>query len=149
MAACSQRGQGAFPDAIGPGAKRLEYRAELRNRGAEAATVRGWRWWVTDSWERSYCYLPLESQTELLRVGEERKQIPLEEGEEGEAFCVPAGSFATLRFEGCSSSFGAIRKAGPRGAHRGSRRPSAECVTTSRRGKSRLPRGRPWDSWRL
>jgi hypothetical protein len=33
-------------------------------------------------------------------VGEERKGRPLEEGEEGEAFIVPSGGFATLRFEG-------------------------------------------------
>ena len=40
---------------------------------------------------------------ELTRVGEERKERPLEEGEEGEAFTVPVGGFATLSFEGLSS----------------------------------------------
>lgn len=104
-----------FPDASGPGALRLEYRAELRNRGTEAATVRGWRWLVTDLWERSYCYLPLESQMELLRVGEERKQTLLEEGEEGKAFCVPAGSFATLRFEGLFVVLRGDQEGGPEG----------------------------------
>ncbi|HEX5699518.1 MAG TPA: hypothetical protein VFX77_02640, partial [Rubrobacter sp.] len=85
---------------VGTGALRLEYRAELRNRGAEEATVRAWRWCVADAWDRSYYYLPLEIRMELARVGEERKERRLEEGEEGEAFTMPAGGFAPLRFEG-------------------------------------------------
>lgn len=107
-------------DIVSPGALRLDYRAELRNRGAEGATVRAWRWWVADAWDRSYHYLPLESRMELTRVGEERKWRPLEEGEEGEAYTVPAGGFATLSFEGLSS----LRRASggrARGVHTGVR----------------------------
>ena len=65
-----------FADVVGAGALRLEYRAELRNRGEEDATVRAWRWWVASTWDRSYHYLPLESRIELARVGEERKGLP-------------------------------------------------------------------------
>jgi hypothetical protein len=73
---------------------------------------------------------------ELTRVGEERKERPLEEGE---AFTVPAGGFATLSFEGLFVVAKGVGRAGPRGAHRGSRRPSAERATTPRRGGA--PRG--------
>jgi hypothetical protein len=104
-----------FPDAVGSGALRLEYWAELRNLGAGAATVRAWRWWVADAWERSYYYLPLESEMELVRVGEKPTERSVEEGEEGEAFCVPADSFATLRFEGLFLVFLGEREGGPEG----------------------------------
>jgi hypothetical protein len=89
-----------FPDFVGPGALRLEWRAQLRNRGAHAATVRNLRWWPRDEWERSFYYWYLESIMELVRVGEEGLGKPMEEGEEGDVFTIPAGSFATLRFEG-------------------------------------------------
>lgn len=92
--------QNSFPDLVGPGALRLAWRAELRNRGSETVTVRNWSWWPRDEWERSHYYWSLESATELVRVGEEEVGKPLEEGEEGDAFAIPAGSFATLRFEG-------------------------------------------------
>lgn len=104
-----------FPEAVGPGAIRLEYRAELRNRGAEPATVRAWRWSVNDAWQRSYYYLPLESGMELVRVGEKPTKRSVEEGEEGEAFCVSAGSFATLRFEGLFLVLPSEREGGPEG----------------------------------
>ena len=104
-----------FPDVVGPGALRLEYRAELRNRGAKDATVRSWRWGVADAWERSYHYLPLESRMELVRVGEERKEKHLEEGEAGEAFTVPAGGFATLHFVGLFVVSKGEREGGPEG----------------------------------
>ena len=97
-----------------------------------------------DAWDRSHHYLPPESRMELTRVGEERKERPLEEGEEGEAFTVPVGGFATLSFEGLSSLRRASGRAGPRGAHRGSRRPSAERATTPRLGRSPSGTGRPW-----
>ena len=104
-----------FPDVVGPGTLRLEYRAELRNRGAKDATVRSWRWEVADAWERSYYYLPLESRMELVRVGEEPKGRPLEEGEAGEAFTVPAGGFATLHFVGLFVVSKGEREGGPEG----------------------------------
>ena len=71
--------------------------------------------------------------------GEERKERPLEEGEEGEVFTVPAGGFATLSFEGLFVVAKGVGRAGPRGARRGSSRPSAERATTPRRGEA--PRG--------
>ena len=74
--------------------------------------MRAWRWWVADAWDRSYHYLPLESLMELARMGEERKGRPLEEGE---AFTVPAGGEAALRFEGLFVVLKGEREGGPEG----------------------------------
>ncbi len=105
----------SFPDFVGPGALRLAWRAELRNRGSETVTVRNWSWWPRDEWERSHYYWCLESATDLVRVGEEEMGKPLEEGEEGDAFAIPAGSFATLRFEGLFMVLPGDREGGPEG----------------------------------
>ncbi len=105
----------SFPDFVGPGALRLTWRAELRNRGSETVTVRNWCWWPRDEWERSHYYWSVESATELVRVGEEEVGKPLEEGEEGDAFAIPAGSFATLRFEGLFMVLPGEREGGPEG----------------------------------
>ncbi len=107
--------QKRFPDSVGPGALRLSWRAELRNLGSETATVRNWCWWPRDEWERSYYYPSLESATEMVRVGEEEVGKQLEEGEEGAAFAIPAGSFATLRFEGLFMVLPGEREGGPEG----------------------------------
>ena len=107
--------RGRFPDSVGPGALRLAWRAELRNQGSETVTVRNWSWWPRDEWERSHYYWSLESATELVRVGEEEVGKPLEEGEEGDAFAIPAGSFATLRFEGLFVILPGEREGGPEG----------------------------------
>lgn len=47
--------------------------------------------------------------------GEQREERPLEEGEGGEAFSVPAGGFATLRFEGLFVVLRGDREGGPDG----------------------------------
>ena len=104
-----------FPDSVGPGALRLAWRAEFRNRGSETVTVRNWCWWPRDEWERSHYYWCLESATELVRVGEEEVGKPLEKGEEGDAFAIPAGSFATLRFEGLFVVLPGEQEGGPEG----------------------------------
>lgn len=133
--------KGRFPEAVGPGALRLEYRAELRNRGTEAATLRVWRWLVADAWERSYYYLPLESRMELVRVGEEPAERTLRDGEEGDAFSVQAGSFAALRFEGLFVVLRGEKEGGPDGC--APRFAASFRGTTSRRGRNHPRLGRP------